>query len=150
LSGGMRQRVAIARAFSTEPDVLFLDEPFGALDALTRANLQQDLATLCANRDRPVTTVMITNNVEEALLLADRIVPMTRAPRATLGLAVPVRMTKPRTAAHLVHDRDAMRARADVIAALTARSRPGPLPRSPAGLQASATDELCPTLSPLN
>ena len=81
----MRQRVAIARAFATEPDVLFLDEPFGALDALTRGNLQQELAQLCSDRDRPVTTIMITNNVEEALLLSDRIVPMTRGPRATLG-----------------------------------------------------------------
>ena len=80
LSGGMRQRVAIARAFSTEPEVLFLDEPFGALDALTRGNLQQELARLCSDRDRPVTTIMITNNVEEALLLSDRIVPMTRGP----------------------------------------------------------------------
>ena len=109
LSGGMRQRVAIARAFSTEPEVLFLDEPFGALDALTRGNLQQELARLCSDRDRPVTTIMITNNVEEALLLSDRIVPMTRGPRATLGTPIDVAMPKPRTAAHLVHDKEAMR-----------------------------------------
>src|SRR6266516_2895035 len=72
LSGGMRQRVAIARALATEPDVLFLDDPFGALDALTRANLQQELAQLCSAAQRPVTTIMITNSVEEALLLSDR------------------------------------------------------------------------------
>src|SRR5438445_13664205 len=71
LSGGMRQRVAIARAFATEPAVLFLDEPFGALDALTRANLQQELAQLCSSTGRQVTTIMITNSVEEALLLSD-------------------------------------------------------------------------------
>ena len=124
LSGGMRQRVAIARAFSTEPDVLFLDEPFGALDALTRANLQQELARLCSDAARPVTTVMITNSVEEALLLSDRIVPMTRAPRARLGVPVPVAMPKPRTAAQLVHDPDAMRVRARVIEALTAKDSP--------------------------
>jgi nitrate/nitrite transport system ATP-binding protein len=121
LSGGMRQRVAIARAFSIEPDVLFLDEPFGALDALTRANLQQELARLCSDAARPVTTVMITNNVEEALLLSDRIVPMTRGPLATLGAPLPVCMPKPRTSAQLVHDRDAMRVRTYVIEALTSR-----------------------------
>jgi nitrate/nitrite transport system ATP-binding protein len=121
LSGGMRQRVAIARAFSTEPEVLFLDEPFGALDALTRANLQQELARLCSDAERPVTTVMITNNVEEALLLSDRIVPMTRGPRAHLGTSVPVAMPKPRSAAQLVHDRDAMLVRSHVIEALTAK-----------------------------
>jgi nitrate/nitrite transport system ATP-binding protein len=125
LSGGMRQRVAIARAFSTEPDLLFLDEPFGALDALTRGNLQQELGRLCSDRDRPVTTIMITNSVDEALLLSDRIVPMTRGPHARLGAAVPVAMPKPRIAAHLVHDEEAMRVRSHVIEALTARALAG-------------------------
>jgi nitrate/nitrite transport system ATP-binding protein len=119
LSGGMRQRVAIARAFSTEPDVLFLDEPFGALDALTRGNLQQELARLCSDRDRPVTVIMITNNLEEALLLSDRIVPMTRGPRAALGVPVEVAMPKPRTSIQLVHDQQAMHVRTHVIEALT-------------------------------
>ena len=82
LSGGMRQRVAIARAFAIEPDILFLDEPFGALDALTRETLRQELAKLCAET-RGMTTLMITNNVDEAILLSDRIVPMTPGPRAT-------------------------------------------------------------------
>src|SRR6266498_1687100 len=68
-AGEVRQRVAIAGALATEPDVLFLDDPFGALDALTRANLQQELAQLCSAEKRPVTTIMITNSVEEALLL---------------------------------------------------------------------------------
>jgi nitrate ABC transporter ATP-binding subunit len=120
LSGGMRQRVAIARAFATQPDVLFLDEPFGALDALTRETLQQELARLCRDNDRDVTTVMITNNVEEALLLSDRIVPMIPGPPATLGTPIPVDLPRPRSLAQLAHDEQATHARAHVVAALTA------------------------------
>jgi nitrate/nitrite transport system ATP-binding protein len=118
LSGGMRQRVAIARAFATEPELLFLDEPFGALDALTRANLQQELARLCSE-GRGVTTVMISNNLDEALLLSDRIIPMTRGPRATLGSPVAVELTRPRTIEQLLHDEQAVRARTHVVEALT-------------------------------
>jgi nitrate/nitrite transport system ATP-binding protein len=120
LSGGMRQRVAIARAFATRPDVLFLDEPFGALDALTRETLQQELARLCRDDDRQVTTVMITNSVEEAILLSDRIVPMIPGPPATLGTPIPVELPRPRTLAQLAHDEQATHARAHVVAALTA------------------------------
>ena len=123
LSGGMRQRVAIARALATEPDVLFLDDPFGALDALTRANLQQELAQLCSAEARPVTTIMITNSVEEALLLSDRILPMTHGPRATLGRSVAVTIPKPRTLAQLVHHQDAMHSRAHVVESLTTSVR---------------------------
>src|SRR5467141_1300268 len=101
LSGGMRQRVAIARAFATEPRILFLDEPFGALDALTRANLQQELIKLCSVVAVPVTVLMITNNVEEAILLSDRIVPLSKGPRATLGPEMHVPLPKPRTASML-------------------------------------------------
>lgn len=119
LSGGMRQRVAIARAFATDPEVLFLDEPFGALDALTRANLQQELAGLCSVTDRPVTTVMISNNLDEALLLSDRIIPMTKGPRATLGSPVAVELARPRSAQQLIHDEHAVRAKAHVVECLT-------------------------------
>jgi nitrate/nitrite transport system ATP-binding protein len=119
LSGGMRQRVAIARAFACEPEILFLDEPFGALDALTRGNLQQELAQLCSAVERPVTTIMITNNVEEALLLSDRIVPMTAGPAATMGPPVSVAIPKPRTAVQLQHDDEALRVRTHVIECLT-------------------------------
>ena len=110
----MRQRVAIARAFATEPQVLFLDEPFGALDALTRETLQQELARLCGDGERPVTTVMITNSVEEAILLSDRIVPMLPGPPATLGAPIAVALPRPRSAAQLAHDEQATHVRAHV------------------------------------
>jgi nitrate/nitrite transport system ATP-binding protein len=119
LSGGMRQRVAIARAFAIRPELLFLDEPFGALDALTRGSLQQELAQMCSNTDRQVTTIMITNNVEEAILLSDRIIPMTRGPQATLGTPVPVALPRPRSITQLLHDEDAGRVRATVVECLT-------------------------------
>ncbi len=119
LSGGMRQRVAIARAFATDPQLLFLDEPFGALDALTRETLQQDLMRLCSAAGRPVTTVMVTNSIEEAILLSDWIVPMLPGPPATLGQPIAVELTRPRTAAQLAYDESAARVRAHVIATLT-------------------------------
>ena len=137
LSGGMRQRVAIARALASEPDVLFLDDPFGALDALTRATLQQTLAQLCSAEERRVTTIMITNNIDEALLLSDRIVPMTHGPRATLGQPVAVAISKPRTVARLMHDEDALHSRARVVESLMTsvlrKRRPRFEPRRPAG-----------------
>jgi nitrate/nitrite transport system ATP-binding protein len=119
LSGGMRQRVAIARAFATEPAVLFLDEPFGALDALTRETLQQDLLRLCSS-GRTVTTIMITNSVEEAILLSDRIVPMLPGPPARLGVPVPVALPRPRSAAQLARDSEATHVRATVVSTLAA------------------------------
>jgi nitrate/nitrite transport system ATP-binding protein len=119
LSGGMRQRVAIARAFATSPQLLFLDEPFGALDALTRETLQQDLARLCSSADRPVTTVMVTNSIDEAILLSDWIVPMLPGPPATLGKPIAVELTRPRDTARLAYDESAARVRTHVIATLT-------------------------------
>jgi nitrate/nitrite transport system ATP-binding protein len=123
LSGGMRQRVAIARAFATEPEILFLDEPFGALDALTRESLQQELARLASAAERPVTTLMITNSVEEALLLSDRVVPMTRGAHP-LGHAVRVELRRPRTAGELMHDDHAAHVRAHVVSSLTRDLKP--------------------------
>ena len=142
----MRQRVAIARAFATEPEVLFLDEPFGALDALTRGSLQQELARLCSAAGRPVTTVMITNNIDEALLLSDRIIPMTKGPRATLGSSVAVDLPKPRSADQLAHDEQAIRARAHVVECLSdhlraSRSRSAPERLTAAGITSIAVEK---------
>src|SRR5262249_7206643 len=107
-----------------EPQILFLDEPFGALDALTRGTLQQELAAICSNRVDGVTTIMITNNVEEAILLSDRIVPMTKGPRAMLGAAVRVNRPNPRTVWALIHDEDVEHVRPHVVECLTSYQRP--------------------------
>lgn len=95
LSGGMRQRVAVARGLAMNPKILLLDEPFSALDALTRANLQQELARIWMETRK--TVIMITNDIEEALLLADRIYPLTSGLGATLGNAIPVFSPRPRS-----------------------------------------------------
>ena len=94
LSGGMRQRVAVARALSMEPEVLLLDEPLGALDALTRARLQEEILEMRSQQGQ--TVVLITNDVEEAILLADRIVPLEAGPGAALGPSVTVELERPR------------------------------------------------------
>jgi nitrate/nitrite transport system ATP-binding protein len=125
LSGGMRQRVAIARAFAVEPRILFLDEPFGALDALTRATLQQELAKLCEAQTPRATALMITNSVDEAILLSDRILALGRGPGASLSSAVPVTLPRPRGAGLMMHNDEAVRVRARVTEFLTANSRQG-------------------------
>jgi NitT/TauT family transport system ATP-binding protein len=123
LSGGMRQRVAIARALIHDAPLLLMDEPFGALDALTRETLQQELGRLCGEGEHPVTTVMITNSVEEAILLSDRIVPIIPGPPATLGTPIPVELSRPRSLAQLAHDEQATQVRAHVVSTLTASVR---------------------------
>jgi nitrate/nitrite transport system ATP-binding protein len=94
ISGGMKQRVGIARALAMEPRILLLDEPFGALDALTRARLQDELMAIVANTQS--TAVMVTHDVDEAVLLSDRIVLMTNGPAATIGGILEVGLSRPR------------------------------------------------------
>lgn len=94
ISGGMKQRVGIARALAIEPKVLLLDEPFGALDALTRAHLQDELLKIVAKTQS--TVVMVTHDVDEAVLLSDKIVMMTNGPAATIGEILPVLLDRPR------------------------------------------------------
>ncbi len=102
LSGGMRQRVAVARALSMNPDFLLLDEPLSALDALTRAKLQDEIESIW--REERKTVVLVTNDVDEALLLADRIIPLNPGPRATLGPEFRVNLARPRNRKDMNHD----------------------------------------------
>jgi len=99
LSGGMRQRVAVARGLAMQPKLLLMDEPFSALDALTRATLQDELLRIWG--ERRTTVILITNDVDEAILLADRIYPMTPGPAATLGPAIEVALPRPRQRRHM-------------------------------------------------
>jgi len=102
ISGGMKQRVGIARALSMQPKVLLMDEPFGALDALTRAKLQDELMKICFATK--ATVVMVTHDVDEAVLLSDRIVMMTNGPAATIGEILRVDLERPRDRLELAHD----------------------------------------------
>jgi nitrate/nitrite transport system ATP-binding protein len=121
LSGGMRQRVALARALAMDPDVLLLDEPLGALDALTRAVLQDELARIC--RESKKTILLITNDVDEGILLADRIIPLDAGPAASLGPSIDVAIERPRKRKELNHDPVFKQLRAQVIEYLLASNR---------------------------
>ncbi len=113
ISGGMKQRVGIARALSMEPQVLLMDEPFGALDALTRARLQDELLEIVA-RTRS-TVVMVTHDVDEAVLLSDRIVMLTNGPAATIGEVLDVGIARPRNRVALAEDARYLQCRKAVI-----------------------------------
>lgn len=113
ISGGMKQRVGIARALAMEPKVLLLDEPFGALDALTRANLQDELAKIIEKSG--CTAVMVTHDVDEAVLLSDRIVMMTNGPSATIGEILTVDIPKSRNRLQLAEDKHYNQLRSEVL-----------------------------------
>jgi nitrate/nitrite transport system ATP-binding protein len=113
ISGGMKQRVGIARALAMEPRVLLMDEPFGALDALTRAHLQDELLKIIATTGS--TVVMVTHDVDEAVLLSDRIVMMTNGPAATIGEILEVDLPRPRDRVALAQDARYMRLRTRVL-----------------------------------
>lgn len=121
ISGGMKQRVGIARALAMQPDVLLMDEPFGALDALTRAHMQDSLMEIQADLDN--TVIMITHDVDEAVLLSDRIVMMTNGPAATVGEILDVNLPRPRDRLKLAKDTEYNRCRSEVLTFLYEKQR---------------------------
>ena len=116
ISGGMKQRVGIARALSMEPKMLLLDEPFGALDALTRTHLQDELVKIVAATGS--TVLMVTHDVDEAVLLSDRVVMMTNGPEATIGEILDIGLARPRDRLALANDARYMTYRRAVLAFL--------------------------------
>ncbi|MCI0599556.1 MAG: ABC transporter ATP-binding protein [Beijerinckiaceae bacterium] len=121
ISGGMKQRVGIARALAMEPKVLLLDEPFGALDALTRAHLQDSVMRIHSKLNN--TVIMITHDVDEAVLLSDRIVMMTNGPSARIGDVLDVRLPRPRRRLELATDDTYIHTRENVLKFLYERHR---------------------------
>ncbi|MDP3744002.1 MAG: ABC transporter ATP-binding protein [Methylotenera sp.] len=113
ISGGMKQRVGIARALAMEPKVLLLDEPFGALDALTRANLQDELMKIMAKSG--CTAIMVTHDVDESILLSDRVIMMTNGPSAGIGEILEVNLPRPRARLDLAENKDYNHLRSEVL-----------------------------------
>lgn len=116
ISGGMKQRVGIARALSIKPQVLLMDEPFGALDSLTRANLQEHLMRI--QQTMKNTVIVITHDVDEAVLLSDRVIMMTNGPEATIGEILEVNLAHPRDRVALQHDTEYQRCREAILSFL--------------------------------
>jgi len=121
ISGGMKQRVGIARALAMQPEVLLMDEPFGALDALTRAHMQDSLMEI--QNELNNTVIMITHDVDEAVLLSDRIVMMTNGPSATVGEILDVDLARPRDRLSLSKDAHYNRLRSEVLTFLYEKQR---------------------------
>jgi nitrate/nitrite transport system ATP-binding protein len=124
LSQGMRQRCGIARAFALSPKMLLLDEPFGMLDSLTRAELQEVLIDLWQKDQK--TALMVTHDVDEALFLSDRVVMMTNGPAATVGEILEVKFPRPRSRKQLLEDPEFYRLREELIGFLEERSHRRP------------------------
>ena len=154
LSGGMKQRVGIARAFAIQPKMLLLDEPFGALDALTRGTIQDELLRICAETHQ--TVFMITHDVDEAILLADKILLMSNGPQARIAEVVENTMPRGRTRAGLHHDPQYYRIRNHLVDFLVERAaglahgaapqqplvvRPGSRPETPEVMHEAASEE---------
>ncbi len=121
ISGGMKQRIGIARALSMKPEILLMDEPFGALDALTRAHMQDSLMEIQQKLNN--TVIMITHDVDEAVLLSDRIVMMTNGPAATIGEILDVNLPHPRNRLALAEDMEYNRLRSAVLTFLYEKQR---------------------------
>jgi len=121
ISGGMKQRVGIARALAMEPKVLLLDEPFGALDALTRAHLQDEVIRIQAELGN--TVLMITHDVDEAVLLSDRVVMMTNGPSATIGQILPIDLPRPRNRIELAENHTYNHCRQEILSFLYENQR---------------------------
>ncbi|KUO60739.1 MAG: nitrate/sulfonate/bicarbonate ABC transporter ATP-binding protein [Alphaproteobacteria bacterium BRH_c36] len=121
LSGGMRQRVSIARAFAIRPELLLLDEPFGALDALTRGTIQDELTRIWSGSEQ--TVFMITHDVDEAILLADRILLMTNGPFARVAESVVIDIPRPRERAEIIHQPAYYKIRNHLVEFLARRSK---------------------------
>ena len=153
LSGGMKQRVSVARALATDPQVLLLDEPLGALDALTRATLQDEIERIwegsADGADRK-TVVLITNDVDEGILLADRIVPLSAGPRATLGPSVLVDLQRPRDRKAINHCPQFKRIRQEVFGFLLGAGGRGRGTPSSAPLATAGAAGALPALKPVD
>lgn len=121
ISGGMKQRVGIARALAMQPEILLMDEPFGALDALTRAHMQDSLMEIQAELNN--TVIMITHDVDEAVLLSDRIVMMTNGPAATVGEILDINLERPRDRLSLAEDPEYTHLRSEVLKFLYEKQR---------------------------
>ena len=121
ISGGMKQRIGIARALAMQPEVLLMDEPFGALDALTRAHMQDSLMEI--QNELNNTVIMITHDVDEAVLLSDRIVMMTNGPEATIGEILDVKLERPRSRLSLAKNLEYNRLRSEVLTFLYEKQR---------------------------
>jgi nitrate/nitrite transport system ATP-binding protein len=150
LSGGMKQRVGIARAFAIQPRMLLLDEPFGALDALTRGTIQDELLRICAETHQ--TVFMITHDVDEAILLADRILLMSNGPKARVVEIVKNTMSRARQRASMHHDPQYYRIRNHLVDFLVARSKAlshGRAPAQPVEISPGIDPEPVPALQPV-